>query len=134
MEDRKKKAFDILWETRETLLKYLADDVVEKEAVLKGKTNYEGALGFDYQEIDNKFMGRLASINTFLHNLTSPAQSSGRRPAVKNRVEVVITDPADLEKEINDALKRHTALKLVGTAMREIEGGKLVVLLSFTSP
>jgi hypothetical protein len=133
-EDKKKrKAFDTLWETRETLIKYLIEDVVEKGAILKGKENYEGALGFDFQEIDNKFMGRLASLNTFLHNLGPVSVGQARRPPTKNTVEVVFSSPEDLADEINKALKKHTNLKLVSTALQKVDDG-LCAVLAFTSP
>ncbi|MHC5077598.1 MAG: hypothetical protein ACYTHN_01160 [Planctomycetota bacterium] len=129
-----KKAFDVLWETRDNLLRMLIEDVVEKEGVLTGDSGYDGALGFEYQEIDNKFMGRLASLNTFLHNLSPAPQGQTKRTGVTNRVEVVRTTPDDLERDLNAALKKHPKLKLVSTAMKKGEEGGLIVLLAFTSP
>jgi hypothetical protein len=129
-----KQAFDILWKTRENLLKFLTEDVIEKESVLTGKTGYEGALGFEYQEIDNKFMGRLASLNTFLHNLTAGQTAQARKPSIVNRVEIVEAAPEDLSAKINAALKKHASLKLVSTAMKDSEEGKVIVLLAFSSP
>jgi hypothetical protein len=130
---KQKEAYDILWKTRENLVKFMVEEVIEKESVLAGKTGYEGALGFEYQEIDNKFMGRLASLNTFLHNLSTPQSGAARRPTVANKVEVVVASAEELADEINAALKKHTSLKLVSTSMKEGEEGKLVVLLAFSS-
>jgi hypothetical protein len=132
---KQKQAYDLLWETRDNLLKFLSEEIIEKASVLTGKTGYEGALGFEYQELDNKYMGRLASLNTFLHNLTPP-MAHPRKPPVSNRVEVVTATPGDLPGAINGALKKHSSMRLVSTAVREGEGeeGEMVVLLAFTSP
>jgi hypothetical protein len=133
-EESQKKVYDILWKARENLLKMLMDEILEKEGVLAGKTNFEGAMGFDYQEIDNKYMGRLASLSTFLHNLAPPPMTQPRKPPpVANRVEVVMATPEELPQEINEALKRNPSLKLVGATAKEAPEGKVLVLLSFTS-
>ena len=129
-----KQAYDILWKTRENLLKFLIEEVIEKEPVLMGKTGYEGALGFEYQEIDNKFMGRLASLNTFLHNFSTSSLAQPRKPTIVNRVEVVVASPDELSEKINATLKKHSTMKLVSTAMKDGDEGKLIVLLAFTSP
>jgi hypothetical protein len=134
-EEQLKKAYDILWKARENLLKFLVEEILEKEAVLTGKTNFEGAMGFDYQEIDNKYMGRLASLSTFLHNVAPPSLSQPRKPpSMGNRVEVVSAPVGDLGAEINEALKRNPGLKLAGVSMKEGEEGKVTVLLAFTAP
>jgi hypothetical protein len=129
-----KKAFDILWQTRENLLKFLSDEVIEKGNVLSGKTTYEGALGFEYQEIDNKYMGRLASLNTFLHNLSTAPATQPRRVSVTNQVEVVVTTAEEMQDDINAALKKYPSLKLVGLTVREAQEGKLMVVMAFSSP
>ncbi len=135
MDERTKKAFDILWKARENLLKFLVDEVIEKEPVLTGKTNYEGALGFEYQELDNKYMARLASLNTFLHNLTAgPGGQARKQGTLVNRVEAFVASPETLEREINGVLRKYSTLKLVSTSLQEAEEGKVLVVLSLSSP
>jgi hypothetical protein len=55
-------------------------------------------------------------------------------PSPSNRVEVLKTTAEEMSQEINEALKRNSTLKLVGTSMKEAGEGKFLVLLAFTSP
>lgn len=134
-EDRPRQAIEALNKARENLLTFLVEEVVEREAILTGATNYEGPFSFEFQEIDNKFMGRLASINTFLHNLYTLPGFQQKKPKVpQNAVEVVVSEADDLSGEINKALGKHRSRKLVGTSMHRDDEGRFVVILAFTSP
>jgi hypothetical protein len=126
LQRQRKKAIDVLVEVRERLVAQLCDQVLAGRELLLDSSS-EGVFSFEFQEIEDRYSGRLHAINSILENLEY------RRPRLAHRVETMYTSPDHLARDLNDLVDRFDQWDLVDIDVTPLESGELLAVVSFTA-
>ena len=125
--DRRRDALDLLIRAREHLIQQMAEEIVSNRDAIIGDPTQTGLFGFEFQEIEDRYIGRLSAINSILDNLE-------HRPArIINRTEVVLTNRKRVKKDLDDLISRYDQWDVVSVNATRISEDQLMVLVAFTA-
>lgn len=123
---RRRDAIEILLEARERLFAQLTEDILSNREVILDSSGPDGVFSFEFQEIDNRYSGRIHALNSLLESLEY------RRPRFAHKVETFIASRESLEKDINDVVSSHDQWDLVDMNLTPLEDDKFLVVAAFT--
>jgi len=125
--DRRQDALNLLLQARENLIAQMAEEIVSNREAILGDPSQTGIFGFEFQEIEDRYIGRLNAINSILDNLEY-------RPArIVNKTEVLFTTRKRLKKDVDDLIGRYDQWDLVSVNATKIAEDQLMLLVAFTA-
>jgi len=125
--DRRQDALKLLIQAREHLISQMAEEIISNRDALLGDPSQTGIFGFEFQEIEDRYIGRLNAINSILDNLEY-------RPArIVNKTEVLFTTRKRMKKDLDDLITRYDQWDLVNVNAAKIADDQLMVIVAFTA-
>src|SRR5262245_61870478 len=125
--DRRQDALKLLVQAREHLISQMAEEIISNRDALLGDPSQTGIFGFEFQEIEDRYIGRLNAINSILDNLEY-------RPArIVNKTEVLFTTRKRMKKDLDDLISRYDQWDLVNVNAAKIADDQLMVIVAFTA-
>ena len=67
--DQRQDALSLLAQARENLIAQMAEEILANREAIMGDPCQTGFFGFEFQEIEDRYLGRLNAINSILDNL-----------------------------------------------------------------
>jgi hypothetical protein len=125
--DAYRDAFEVLLEARDRLLRQMSEDVLSNREAFLDSSGGGDALGFELQEIEDRYSARLSALNALIDNLEY------RRPRLEHRVRVVRAPAASVEQELARLVKEHEEWDIVGLSVSRLEGDRVIAVVAFTS-
>jgi uncharacterized membrane protein len=105
----------------------MAEEIVTNRDVILGDPSQTGIFGFEFQEIEDRYIGRLNAINSILDNLE-------HRPArIVNRAEVLFTNKKKVKKDLDDLIERYDQWDVVTVNTTKLTEENLMVIVAFTA-
>ncbi len=125
--DRRRDAVKMLIQAREHLLAQMAEEIVSNRDAILGDPTTTGIFGFEFQEIEDRFIGRLNAINAILDNLEY-------RPArIINRTEVLMTTRKRAKKDLENLIAKYDQWDLIGVNATRVDDEQLMLIVAFTA-
>ncbi len=122
--DPYREAFRVLIEARDRLLRKLSEEVLAHREAFLDASGSDDPLGFELQEIEDRYSARLTALNSLIDNLEY------RRPRVEHKVRVLRATVPSLERVLSRA---HSDWDLVGVSIARLEGDQVLAVVAFTS-
>ena len=128
-QDRRNDALQLLIKAREHLIAQMAEEIVSNRDAILGDPSQTGLFGFEFQEIEDRYIGRLNAINSILDNLEH------RTARVVNKTEVLFTNKKRLKKDLDDLIEKYTneQYDLVNIATTKVSDDQLMLIVAFTA-
>jgi chromosome segregation ATPase len=124
---RRRDALEILLKARDGLIAEMAEEIrLRKDAFIDSAGDHN-VLGFEFQEIEDRYTARLQSLNSILENLEY------RRPRLAHRIETLSSTRENLKKDLNDLVCRFDQWDLVDVNVSEMIDSTLLAVVSFTA-
>ena len=124
---RRRDALEILLKARDGLIAEMAEEIrLRKDAFIDSSDDHN-VLGFEFQEIEDRYTARLHSLNSILENLEY------RRPRLAHRIETLSSTRENLKKDLNDLVCRFDQWDLVDVNVSEMTDSTLLAVVSFTA-
>jgi hypothetical protein len=125
--DRRQDALNLLIQARENLIAQMAEEIMSNRDAILGDPSQTGIFGFEFQEIEDRYIGRLNAINSILDNLEY-------RPArIVNKTEVLLTTKKRLKKDLDDLIARYDQWDLVSVNATKVGEDQLMLILALTA-
>ena len=124
---RRRDALEILLKARDGLISEMAEEIRLRKDALVDSTGEQNVLGFEFQEIEDRYTARLQALNSILENLEY------RRPRLAHRIETLNSTRENLKKDINELVSRFDQWDLVDVNVSEMTDSSLLVVVSFTA-
>ncbi len=125
--DRRRDAIKMLIQAREHLLVQMAEEIVSNRDAILGDPTTTGIFGFEFQEIEDRYIGRLNAINAILDNLEY-------RPArIVNRTEVLMTTRKRAKKDLENLIAKYDQWDLIGVNATRVDEEQLMLIAAFTA-
>ncbi len=125
--DRKQEALHVLIKARENLLAQMAEEILLNRDSILGDPAQTGLLGFEFQEIEDRYIGRLNSINAILDNLEP------RPSRIVNKTEVLFSSRKELKKDLDDLIDRYDQWDLVSVSTTRVSDDQFMLLVAFSA-
>ena len=125
--DRRQDALNLLLRARERLIAQMADEILSNREAILGDPSQTGLFGFEFQEIEDRYIGRLSAINSILDNLEH------RQARIVNKSEVLFTNRKRLKKDLDDLIRRYDQWDLVGVNALKVTDDQLALIVAFTA-
>ena len=125
--DRRQDALQLLIKAREHLIAQMAEEIVSNRDAILGDPSQTGLFGFEFQEIEDRYIGRLNAINSILDNLEH------RTARVLNKTEVLFTNKKKMKKDLDDLVGKYEQWDLVNVATTRVSEDQLMVIVAFTA-
>ena len=125
--DRRQEALTLLIQARESLIGQMADEIVLNRDAIVGDSSQAGLFGFEFQEIEDRFLGRLNALNAILDSLEY------RSVRIVNKTEVLVSTRKKLKKELNDLVEKHDQWDLVNVATTRLGEDQILAVVAFTA-
>jgi len=125
--DQRRQALRVLMKARESLIAQMAEEINSNQEVILGDPSQTGIFGFEFQEIEDRFIGRLNAINSILDNLEY------RRARIMNRTEVIFTTRKKIREDLDDLISRYDQWDVVDLNATKITEDQLMVIVAFTA-
>jgi len=125
--NRYRDAFQILLNARENLINQMAEEILMNQEAILGDPTQTGLLGFEFQEIEDRYIGRLNAINSILDNLEP------RPTRIANKTEVIVTSEKELKKDLDRLIEQYDQWELVSVNATALAGEQLLVVVAFTA-
>ena len=124
---RRRDALEILLKARDGLIAEMAEEIRLRKDALVDSTGEQNILGFEFQEIEDRYTARLQALNSILENLEY------RRPRLAHRIETLSTNREDLKKDLNELVSRFDQWDLVDVTVSQLSDSSLLAVISFTA-
>jgi len=125
--DRRQDALNLLVQARENLIAQMAEEIVSNRDAILGDPSQTGIFGFEFQEIEDRYIGRLNAINSILDNLEY-------RPArIVNRTEVIYTTRKRAKRDLDDLVARYDQWDIVSVNAAKLAEDQLMLVVAFTA-
>ena len=124
---RRRDALEILLKARDGLIAEMAEEIRLRREALLDSSGDQNVLGFEFQEIEDRYTARLHALNSILENLEY------RRPRLAHRVETLATTSEDLKKDLNGLVSRFDQWDLVDVSVTQLSDSSLLAVVSFTA-
>ena len=124
---RRRDALEILLKARDGLISEMAEEIRLRKDALLDSAGEQNVLGFEFQEIEDRYTARLQALNSILENLEY------RRPRLAHRIETINSTRENLKKDLNELVSRFDQWDLVGVNVSEMTDSSLLVVISFTA-
>jgi hypothetical protein len=125
--NRRRDAMMLLIRARDNLIAQMAEEIVSNRDAILGDPSQTGLFGFEFQEIEDRYIGRLNAINSILDNLE-------HRPArIVNRTEVLFTNKKKVKKDLDDLIDRYDQWDVVTVNTTKLTEENLMVIVAFTA-
>ena len=124
---RRRDALEILLKARDGLIAEMAEEIRLRKDALVDSTGEQNVLGFEFQEIEDRYTSRLQALNSILENLEY------RRPRLAHRIETLSTTREDLKKDLNGLVSRFDQWDLVDVTVSQLSDSSLLAVISFTA-
>ena len=124
---RRRDALEILLKARDGLIAEMAEEIRLRKDALVDSTGEQNILGFEFQEIEDRYTARLQALNSILENLEY------RRPRLAHRIETLSTNREDLKKDINELVSRFDQWDLGDGTVSQLSDSCLLAVISFTA-
>jgi hypothetical protein len=98
---KRRDALRLLIKARENLISQMAEEIVSNRDAILGDLSQTGLFGFEFQEIEDRYIGRLNAINSILDNLEV------RAARIVNKTEVVYTTRKRLKDDLDELIARY---------------------------
>ncbi len=125
--DRRQDALNLLVRARDRLIAHMADEILSNREAILGDPSQTGLFGFEFQEIEDRYIGRLNAINSILDNLEH------RQARVVNKTEIIFTNRKRLKKDLDDLIGRYDQWDLVGVNALKVSDDQLALIVAFTA-
>ncbi len=125
--DRREDALRLLVRAREHLISQMAEEIVSNRDAILGDPMQTGLFGFEFQEIEDRYIGRLNAINSILDNLE---HRSGR---IINRTEVLLTSRKKVKSDLDELVARYDQWDVVSVNATKVSEDQLLVIVAFTA-
>ena len=125
--DRRQDALNLLVRARERLIAQMADEILSNRDAILGDPSQTGLFGFEFQEIEDRYIGRLSAINSILDNLEH------RQARIINKTEIIFTNRKRLKKDLDDLISRYDQWDLVGVNALKVSDDQLALIVAFTA-
>ena len=125
--DQRQDALQLLIKAREYLIAQMAEEIVSNRDAILGDPSQTGLFGFEFQEIEDRYIGRLNAINSILDNLEH------RTARVVNKTEVLFTNKKRLKKDLDDLVAKYDQWDLVNVATTRVTEDQLMLIVAFTA-
>ena len=125
--ERRQDALNLLLQAREHLIAQMAEEIISNRDAILGDPSQTGIFGFEFQEIEDRYIGRLNAINSILDNLEY-------RPArIVNKTEILFTTRKRMKKDLDDLMARYDQWDLVNVSAAKITEDQMMVIVAFTA-
>ena len=125
--DRRQDALNLLVQARENLIAQMAEEIITNREAILGDPSQTGIFGFEFQEIEDRYIGRLNAINSILDNLEY-------RPArIINKTEVIYTTKKRIKRDLDDLIARYDQWDLVNVSAAKLAEDQLLLVVAFTA-
>ena len=124
---RRRDALEILLKARDGLIAEMAEEIRLRKDALLDSAGEQNVLGFEFQEIEDRYTARLQALNSILENLEY------RRPRLAHRIETINSTRDNLKKDLNELVSRFDQWDLVDVNVSEMTDSSLLVVISFTA-
>ena len=124
---RRRDALEILLKAGDGLIAEMAEEIRLRKDALLDSAGEQNVLGFEFQEIEDRYTARLQALNSILENLEY------RRPRLAHRIETINSTRENLKKDLNELVSRFDQWDLVGVNVSEMTDSSLLVVISFTA-
>ena len=124
---RRRDALEILLKARDGLISEMAEEIRLRKDALVDSTGEQNVLGFEFQEIEDRYTARLQALNSILENLEY------RRPRLAHRIETINSTRENLKKDLNELVSRFDQWDLVDVTVTQLSDSSLLALVSFTA-
>ncbi len=124
---RRRDALEILLKARDGLISEMAEEIRLRKDALLDSAGEQNVLGFEFQEIEDRYTARLQALNSILENLEY------RRPRLAHRIETINSTRDNLKKDLNELVSRFDQWDLVDVNVSEMSDSSLLVVISFTA-
>ena len=124
---RRRDALEILLKARDGLISEMAEEIRLRKDALLDSSGEQNVLGFEFQEIEDRYTARLQALNSILENLEY------RRPRLAHRIETINSTRDNLKKDLNELVSRFDQWDLVDVNVSEMSDSSLLVVISFTA-
>ena len=124
---RRRDALEILLKARDGLIAEMAEEIRLRKDALLDSAGEQNVLGFEFQEIEDRYTARLQALNSILENLEY------RRPRLAHRIETINSTRENLKKDLNELVSRFDQWDLVDVNVSEMTDSSLLVVISFTA-
>ena len=124
---RRRDALEILLKARDGLISEMAEEIRLRKDALLDSAGEQNVLGFEFQEIEDRYTSRLQALNSILENLEY------RRPRLAHRIETINSTRDNLKKDLNELVSRFDQWDLVDVNVSEMSDSSLLVVISFTA-
>ena len=124
---RRRDALEILLKARDGLIAEMAEEIRLRKDALLDSAGEQNVLGFEFQEIEDRYTSRLQALNSILENLEY------RRPRLAHRIETINSTRENLKKDLNELVSRFDQWDLVDVNVSEMSDSSLLVVISFTA-
>ena len=124
---RRRDALEILLKARDGLIAEMAEEIRRRKDARIDSSGDHSGLGFEFQEIEDRYTARLQSLNSILENLEY------RRPRLAHRIETLSSTRESLKKDLNDMVCRFDQWDLVNVNVSEMTDSTLLAVVSFTA-
>ena len=124
---RRRDALEILLKARDGLIAEMAEEIRLRKDALVDSTGEQNILGFEFQEIEDRYTARLQALNSILEN------REYRRPRLAHRIETLSTNREDLKKDLNELVSRFDQWDLVDVTVSQLSDSSLLAVISFTA-
>jgi hypothetical protein len=125
--DRRQDALNLLVRARERLIAQMADEILSNRDAILGDPSQTGLFGFEFQEIEDRYIGRLSAINSILDNLEH------RQARIINKTEIIFTNRKRVKKDLDDLIARYDQWDLVGVNALKVSDDQLALIVAFTA-
>jgi hypothetical protein len=119
----RKEALRVLMEARDKLVGQMTREIVRQRDLILDGSDQDGALGFELQEIEDRYAPRLQALNSLLDNLEY------RQSRLEYRVETLKTTERTVQKDLSEFLIRFDGWDLIQTTVLREEGDAVVLLV-----
>ena len=123
----RRDALEILLKARDGLIAEMAEEIRLRKDALLDSAGEQNVLGFEFQEIEDRYTARLQALNSILENLEY------RRPRLAHRIETINSTRDNLKKDLNELVSRFDQWDLVDVNVSEMSDSSLLVVISFTA-
>jgi chromosome segregation ATPase len=124
---RRRDALEILLKARDGLIAEMAEEIRLRREALVDSNGEQNVLGFEFQEIEDRYTARLHALNSILENLEY------RRPRLAHRIETLSTTSENLKKDLNGLVSRFDQWDLVDVTVTQLADASLLAVVSFTA-
>ncbi|MBI4569995.1 MAG: hypothetical protein HY719_16500, partial [Planctomycetes bacterium] len=128
--DVRSEAAQALREARARLLTTLAEEVLTWKKTSAEDSSWDGALGFEFQELADRFSPRLATLNQFICNLeegSSPSAAPQEAPDAAVRTRLFHVD--DVAMGMARFLARYRKDRIIDIAVQALDAETVLVNL-----